>query len=423
MAGSLAYFYINRNSRKIRGINNVIKIKTHWKTIKNVTFDINGDNNLIFIKHGAQLMDTKIYMIGSNHQLIIGENCYITGGSFWFEDFGCKITIGKKTSIQEAHIYVTEPGSSIILGEDCLLSSDIDIRSGDSHSIIALNSKKRINFAEDVRIKDHVWIGAHVRIIKGVTIGNDSIIGTGAVVSHDIPSNCVAAGIPAKVIRKGITWLRPRLYRKDVQSAKIESYWAWYDQGDALRRFGNDLEAVICFDRSIALKPNYFRSFYARGLSLACLKKYEEAISSYDKSIDIRDDIAWVWYDRGLALVALGRFQEAVTSFGQALEIDPDYPSALYHQASALAQLGLYKQAINRYAQLLEITEDSGEGWYCMALCFAALKKVDESIESLQNAIDLNPELFRVRASKDNGFFFLRNHNRFKAILSEARQV
>lgn len=50
-----------------------------------------------------------------------------------------------------------------------------------------------------MKIEDNVWIGEHVAILPGVTIGKNSIIAANAVVTHDVPMNVVAAGVPAKV--------------------------------------------------------------------------------------------------------------------------------------------------------------------------------------------------------------------------------
>lgn len=55
---------------------------------------------------------------------------------------------------------------------------------------------------EKVVIEDDAWIGANVTILPGVTIGRCSIIGAGSVVTKDIPPNCIAAGVPCKVIRR-----------------------------------------------------------------------------------------------------------------------------------------------------------------------------------------------------------------------------
>lgn len=60
-------------------------------------------------------------------------------------------------------------------------------------------------------IGNHVWLGQRVIIGKGVKIGENSVIGAGAIVTRDIPEGCVAAGVPAKVIRRDISWLRERI--------------------------------------------------------------------------------------------------------------------------------------------------------------------------------------------------------------------
>ena len=52
---------------------------------------------------------------------------------------------------------------------------------------------------KEIRIGDNVWVGAGVIVLPGCRIGNNSVIAAGAVVCHDIPDNCMAAGVPAKV--------------------------------------------------------------------------------------------------------------------------------------------------------------------------------------------------------------------------------
>ena len=69
----------------------------------------------------------------------------------------------------------------------------------------------RINHAKDVVIGNHVWIGRNVTINKVVGIGSNSIIAGHSVVTKNIPSNCIAAGTPAKVVKYQIDWLRERI--------------------------------------------------------------------------------------------------------------------------------------------------------------------------------------------------------------------
>jgi acetyltransferase-like isoleucine patch superfamily enzyme len=96
--------------------------------------------------------------------------------------------------------------------KDCMLAKYVEIRTGDSHSIVDKETGKRINKAANVCIEEHVWIGAHAKILKGVTIGNNSVIGTASVVTKDVPEGSIASGVPARVIRTGISWDRKRIF-------------------------------------------------------------------------------------------------------------------------------------------------------------------------------------------------------------------
>ncbi|MBV9758771.1 MAG: hypothetical protein JO047_17135 [Alphaproteobacteria bacterium] len=78
------------------------------------------------------------------------------------------------------------------------------------HSILDAASGTRVNPARDVSLGDRVWVGQRSMILKGVTIGHDAIIGAGAVVTRSVPAHCIAAGNPARVVRRGVRW-RPEL--------------------------------------------------------------------------------------------------------------------------------------------------------------------------------------------------------------------
>ena len=74
---------------------------------------------------------------------------------------------------------------------------------------------KGAQFSLPVVIKDHVWVGANVSIMPGVTIGENSVIGAGSVVTHDIPANVVAMGVPCRPVRE-ITDEDLKYIRKNV---------------------------------------------------------------------------------------------------------------------------------------------------------------------------------------------------------------
>lgn len=85
--------------------------------------------------------------------------------------------------------------NSITIGNNVMIGADTCIGDTDDHPE-RLDTKPA-----PVVIGDNVFIGMHCLILKGVTIGENSIIGAGSVVTKDIPANCVAAGVPCKVIR------------------------------------------------------------------------------------------------------------------------------------------------------------------------------------------------------------------------------
>ena len=95
--------------------------------------------------------------------------------------------------------------TSISIGAFCAISWDIEILDADMHTIVAEDGQALPNRAPVV-IEDRVWIGTRALILKGVTIGHDSIVAAGAVVASSIPPHSICAGNPAKVIRQVQGW-------------------------------------------------------------------------------------------------------------------------------------------------------------------------------------------------------------------------
>lgn len=123
--------------------------------------------------YGASLDKVSLYTINNNSKIKIGENCILHG-----------------TSVRS--------NLSIEIGDNCILASHIKLIDHD-HDI--KNRKSKGYISKEIKIGNNVWIGYNALVLKGVTIGDNSVIGAGSVVTKDIPENCIAAGNPAKVIR------------------------------------------------------------------------------------------------------------------------------------------------------------------------------------------------------------------------------
>lgn len=164
-----------------------------------------GNNNVV--EFNNCLMDNiPITIFGNDNHVIIDENVKFYDGSVLITGTKCLIKIGRYTSIQGAHIIAQENETSIIIGKNCMFSTEIRIRTSDSHPVYCTKTGKRINEAKSVYIGDHVWLGIQVVVLKGSVIGSNSIIGAGSIVTHGIPKNSVAVGIPAKVIKSDVNW-------------------------------------------------------------------------------------------------------------------------------------------------------------------------------------------------------------------------
>ena len=198
------------NVRKtIRGQENILRFD--GTTLSSVHMDIIGDNNRIEIGRGSVLSNVHFRIRGSGHKIEFGENCRVSRGAvLWFEDHNGLLQVGAGTTMVDVHIAVTE-NSRVIIGEDCMFANDIDIRTGDSHSVIDMQTGERLNQAGDVLIGQHVWIAPHTIVLKGVNIGENSIIATGAVVTKSCEPGVIMGGNPAKVIKTGVSWKRERL--------------------------------------------------------------------------------------------------------------------------------------------------------------------------------------------------------------------
>ena len=107
---------------------------------------------------------------------------------------GAKITIGDNCGFSGTRIMA---GANITLGNNVRCGANTCIASTDAHSDDYRAGKDR-----PVVLEDNVWLGLNVVVLKGVTIGKNSLIGANSVVTKDIPANVIAVGNPCKVIKQ-----------------------------------------------------------------------------------------------------------------------------------------------------------------------------------------------------------------------------
>lgn len=192
-----------------------VQIIGSYYFLESIKFDIDTNATvLVNLGFGVKLSNVVFYIRGNNHRIFINNHSRVSKGIFWMEDDNGLIEIGENTTVESAEFACTEPNSSIEIGSNCMFSKEIEIRTGDSHSIIDLENKKRLNHAKNVKIEDNVWLGAKVLVLKGSKIESNVVVGTGSIVTNREVLKChsVYTGNPVKQIKTGIFWTRKRVY-------------------------------------------------------------------------------------------------------------------------------------------------------------------------------------------------------------------
>lgn len=114
-------------------------------------------------------------------------------------DYGCNISVGNNFFANFNLTILDE--AKVSFGNNVFIGPNVSIYTA-CHPLNADERNTGIEWAEPVSIGNSVWIGGSVTILPGVTIGDNVVIGAGSVVTKDIPSNVVAVGNPAKVIKQ-----------------------------------------------------------------------------------------------------------------------------------------------------------------------------------------------------------------------------
>jgi acetyltransferase-like isoleucine patch superfamily enzyme len=130
-------------------------------------------------------------------------------------DFGRFVWIGHGTKIR-CHEGVVEIGAKTVMGQECTISAYKRVRIGEQcviadramfidfdHGVVEVERpiRKQGIYTRDVEVGSNVWIGYGACILRGVSVGDNSIVGTNSVVTKDVPANAVVAGVPARIVR------------------------------------------------------------------------------------------------------------------------------------------------------------------------------------------------------------------------------
>lgn len=126
----------------------------------------------------------------------VGEGSHVRAPIF--VDYGSNITIGEGTFIN--YNLTALDVVAVSIGSHCQIGPNVQLLTA-THPVEAGPRRDKLESARPIVVGDNVWLGGGAIVLPGVTIGENTVVGAGSVVTRDIPSNVVAAGVPARIIR------------------------------------------------------------------------------------------------------------------------------------------------------------------------------------------------------------------------------
>ncbi len=162
----------------------------------------------------------------SRPRLVVGPQCFIDDDVVIYAHHdGGQVRLGAGVHIYRGTIIEIGQGGSVFIDDHSHIQAYCNIKGFLKSTIIGKNVQiaphcgfspyehsfddlavdirdQEITSAGDIVLEDNVWLGLHVQVLDGVTIGYGAVVGAGAVVTKDLPPNSVAVGVPAKVVRQ-----------------------------------------------------------------------------------------------------------------------------------------------------------------------------------------------------------------------------
>jgi acetyltransferase-like isoleucine patch superfamily enzyme len=163
----------------------------------------------IVIVLGARVVINHFNLGGQGALVVIGDNMYGAATALSCLD-ASTVLIGEDTTATNWAMLDACNGGIIVAGDDGMWAHGVSLMTDDTHAIRDLATGKRLNVhGGRIVIERHVWLGESARVLGGARVGHDCVVGAGAMVKNAaIADHSICVGVPARVVRGGVTWSR-----------------------------------------------------------------------------------------------------------------------------------------------------------------------------------------------------------------------
>jgi tetratricopeptide (TPR) repeat protein len=208
---------------------------------------------------------------------------------------------------------------------------------------------------------------------------------------HD--QTCTVADAVARVVRElsrgnaGAAGAVCDLILREIPDhAEVHNY-----RGIALQQLRRVAEALVSYDRALALQPAYADAQLNRGTALLALRRPGDALTAFDRLLVLRPDAADAHNSRGIALQEMKRYDEALASLDRAIALQPGHALAHSNRGLVLRQLKRFDQALAGFDRAVALQPDNAKNHNNRALALQDLKRYGEALAAFDRAVALQP--------------------------------
>ncbi len=184
---------------------NDVTLSPKYLAASSGTVEIRGKGNRIYIEDPL-FANSARFFLANGATVIVRMDSNLNDLQVHALAPGATIEIGPWCSFSSGVLITAHEPSRIEIGAFCLFGSDCRIASSDVHKVLDLTTQERLNPPGDILLGEHVWAAPGVTILRNAVVGRDSVIGAGSLVRDVFPPNVSLAGLPARIVRTGVTW-------------------------------------------------------------------------------------------------------------------------------------------------------------------------------------------------------------------------
>ena len=172
-----------------------------------------------------------------------------------------------------------------------------------------------------------------------------------------------------------------------ASAMKPDSPSAWLNQGNTLVEMGRHAEAIKRYDKALARDPKLAEIWMSRGHALVHLQQYTDALTSYRQALALNSTLLDAWLNTGNILRNANRLDEALAAYEKALSEDPGYIGAWLNCGNVYRDMRRFDRAIECYERVLQLDEEAIDGWLNLGNVLLDTKRYDRALECYGRAI------------------------------------